>query len=378
MRKPVIKDRIYRHLLQKLATGQWPSGHVLPSLRRVSHELHVSHQPVHLVWQEAMQRGLLEKNGQGEIVVTTAAERLAVDFLAEIARKARSRRLAILVPHRFSLPLKPTLAPLQTLLTAAVTNAGHERGYQCDVISMNEIDQLEQARRVVHGYDAAFVVELSPQYLPLVTHMVESGLPTTTYQRKIPGLPVPALIHDNDAAAGKMAELLINYGHRNITFIGMPCYDFIMGDRMVPGKGWQEALETAGIMDECIMPFHYCRGLNLHLTIEKLLTLRPRITGVVSGLLITAAVIRNSPRLANLRIPDDLSLAVLGPIGSYALPEGVPPLTCLEIDWPRAGQCAIEMIDRLIAGDSNPLNIRIPLKLHLTESVGQAPGTTAP
>ena len=207
MRKPVVKDRIFRYLLQKLANGEWQSGQALPSLRRTSYELRVSHQPVHLVWQEAVERGLLTKNSGGETIAAPGATELARAILADIAAKARTRRLAILLPQNFTIPLNPTVAPLQSQLVRAIIDAGRERDYKCEIVSMKESDQLEQASRIVHNFDAAFVVELSTQYLVTITNMFESGLPTLLYQRKVPGINIPSLITDDYSAAKRLAEL---------------------------------------------------------------------------------------------------------------------------------------------------------------------------
>jgi len=280
MRKSVVKDRVQRYLLQKLATGEWVPGQVLPSLRKVSYELRVSHQPVYLVWQEAVAQGLLTRNAREEAIVTDKGPDLARTMLADLAHSNKLKRLAILQPHVFSVPPNPQIAPLQYQLVLAVSAAATARGYKSRIIQLQETDQLQQAAAVVHGYDAAFIVELSPQYLPVVTHLTESGLPTLMYQRKIPGVSIPSLTTDDCGAAKRLVELFANNGHRNISFITSLHADTIMDARNLAWHGWMEALESTGIMPTCVMPLLFDRGGQTVL-IDKLIALRPRITGLV-------------------------------------------------------------------------------------------------
>lgn len=109
MRKPVIQDRVYRYLLQKLTNGQWTPGQILPSLRQVSTELRISHQSVKFAWEEAISRGLLTRSTRGAALVADKAVEIAGDQLQELTRKATTRRLAICLPAEFALPLDPKL-----------------------------------------------------------------------------------------------------------------------------------------------------------------------------------------------------------------------------------------------------------------------------
>ena len=375
MRRPVVKDRVQRYLLQKLATGEWTPGRVLPSLRKISYELRVSHQPVYLVWQEAVTQGLLTRNAREEAAVTDKGPDLARAMLAELARRNDLKRLAILQPHNFSVPPNPQIAPLQYQLVQAVSAAAAACGYESRIIPIQETDQLHQAAAVVHAYDAAFLVELSPQYLPVLTHLAESGLPTLMYQRKIPGVSVPSLTTDDYGAAKRLVELFVNNGHRNIAFITTLHSDTIMDERNLARYGWMEALESTGILPDCVMPVLFTRGDSEYL-FDKLLALRPRITGLVITAPQTLVTLAQLPHFAGLRVPEDLSVASISTVGHVNFPPVFPPVTCFEVDWPRAGQCAIEMIDQMLSGKTPPKNIRVPLQLRLTESIGPAPSQT--
>ncbi|MBN2584212.1 MAG: substrate-binding domain-containing protein [Planctomycetes bacterium] len=372
MRKPVVKDRVQRYLLQKLAIGEWTPGHVIPSLRKASYELRISHRPVNLVWREAIEQGLLARNERGEAAVTERGPELARAILAELARRNDLKRLAILLPQLFSVPLNPTVAPLQSQLVQAVTTAATARSYDCRVISLQAADQLHQAADLVRSYDAAFIVGLSPQYLPALTHLAESGLPTLMYQRKIPGVSIPSLTTDYSGAARRLAELLVSNGHRNITLITSLHSEMITDERVLSQRGWFEALESTGILHGCAMPVLFDLGPH-NVMLEKLLALRPRVTGLVVGTPSTLVSLTTVPQFSGLRVPEDLSVAAISSVGHFVFPPVFPPITCFDVDWPRAGQCAVEIIDQMIGGNSSPKSIRVPLHLRLTDSIGQAP-----
>jgi hypothetical protein len=44
-------------------------------------------------------------------------------------------------------------------------------------------------------------------------------------------------------------------------------------------------------------------------------------------------------------------------------PSRHPRITCFEVEWTRAGPCAMEMIQETLAGNSNPKAIRMPMTI---------------
>lgn len=372
MRRPVVKDRVQRYFLQKLATGEWPPGAAIPSLRKASYELRVSHRPVYLVWREAAEQGLVTRNDKGEAIVTERGPELAKAILADLALKNDSKRLAILLSQVFKVPVDPKIAPLQSHLVQTVTEAANRRGYHCHVTNIEQSNQLQQAAEVVRSYDAAFVIGLSPVQTPFLTHLTESGLPTLMYQRKIPGVKVPSLTNDFSGAARRLAELLANNGHRNITLITTHHSEMITDSHNLPQRGWYEALEAAGILRDCAMPVLFDLGPH-DILLEKLLMLRPRITGLVITSPTTLVSLAGMPSFAGLRVPEDLSVAAISSVGHFDFPPVFPPVTHFDMDWPRVGQCAIEIIDQMVCGGGTPKSVRLPLQLRLTESLTRAP-----
>ena len=50
-----------------------------------------------------------------------------------------------------------------------------------------------------------------------------------------------------------------------------------------------------------------------------------------------------------------------------------PRVTSFEVDWSRAGACTMELLDQVMAGNAAAKNIRVPLHLNLTDSIGAPP-----
>lgn len=373
MSKPVVKDRVYRHLLQKLANEEWLPGQELPSLRATGQELRVSHHPVHLVWQQAIQQKLVERRGRKTFVAEGATER-ARNLLAQSAAQAKSKRLAILISSHFHVPLSQATCPFQAKLADAVVSASRRAGYQADVISIYKTDQLSQASRIARSYDAAFVIGLSPQHLILMAYLAESGLPMLTFQRRIDGINIPSLSIDEFGAAKQVARQFVNEGHTNVTMVTPLYADVMLDPRLVAYEGWLEGLREAGIYDQCIMPLVFVGRHGTTQTVEKLVQLRPAITGLLFGVPpVLAHLAKKAPLFSRLAVPGDISIAAMSTLGRVPLPEHYPLITSFEVEWERVGACAIEMFDKMMAGRARPKNIRIPLRLQRAESIGPPP-----
>jgi len=372
MRKPVLRDRVSRYLLHKLAGGDWPEGSALPSLRTVSQQLRVSIHPVFRAWQWAEEQGLLQRRSRAEATVLPGAGARAQGLLADLVRKQTAKRLAILLPPSYVIPLDPTQAPLQSRLVKAVETAAADRGYQTKLLNLSARDQFAESDHILHSFDAAFVVELSPAFLVTVARLAEGKLPLVVYNRKVPGLTLPSVTTDDYAAGRRLAEQLVQLGHRNVSMITSSTrYDAIMDDKTRAERGWIDALAELGVLDQCIMPLvaEFDRGLLLN----RLLQLRPRITAIVSTAPGNEALLARDRRFSHLRVPRDLSIALTSSSATLSLPADFPRVTSFEVDWSRAGACTMELLDQVMAGNAAAKNIRVPLHLNLTDSIGAPP-----
>ncbi len=77
--------------------------------------------------------------------------------------------------------------------------------------------------------------------------------------------------------------------------------------------------------------------------------------------------------LAKVRIPGELSVVVVDETTPIPIAPWRPPLTRITVDHGRYAECVLEMVEKLQAGDLHPPNVRVPLQMNLTESIGPAP-----
>jgi DNA-binding LacI/PurR family transcriptional regulator len=322
----------------------------------------------------AARDGLIVVRHRQPMTVALGAAARARQLLTDARAARRHRRLAILIPSKY-FPL--TGAPFQARLAHEVSVAAAAAGYQPAIVPIPPGGRPEFAHQIIRGHDAAFVIEMQPENVIQVFAMTERRFPVLLFNRHVVGLSAPSLNTDDYSAAHTLARHFLDRGHRNLTLILPVQYESILGEHSVV-DGWIDTLLEAGVARGCTMPIAYTRPHHALALFERLLRLRPRITAFVLNLPILLTDIITRHQWEHLRVPDDLSIAITGSIRGFLCPAWFPPITSFEIDWSRAGRCAVEMIDRMLAGESHPKDIRVPLNLQLTDSIGPAPAAARP
>ncbi len=373
MKQSLLTRRVYDYLLRQLASNQWPADARIPGTRTLAATLNVSDRTVRKVLRMAREAGLLAVAERRPATVLPGAGARARDILAAAAAEQRSRRLAILLGHEF-FPL--SRAPFQRRLARAVTAAGEARGYRTQVECIPHDNQLAFSRRVMCRYHAAFVPELRPNHLAPIIDLAEHNFPVLLFNRRIEGMGLPSLNTNDAGALDELADKLAKLGHRNMALVETPLYLTVRGDEP-PVASWMESLRRLDLHGECTMPVVFSRWSDAPVIFDRVLALRPRITALVLGPPTFLRVLVELERFRRLRIPRDMSLATLSSPRNLPLPPHCPPITYFELDWNRAGRCALEMIDRMLASERQPKDIRVPLNIRRTESIGPAPTSAA-
>ncbi|NIA22531.1 MAG: hypothetical protein GWP05_11350 [Anaerolineaceae bacterium] len=80
-----------------------------------------------------------------------------------------------------------------------------------------------------------------------------------------------------------------------------------------------------------------------------------------------------SRREFHLKVPEEISFATFDTIYGTRTPSWCPMLTTITDNVRRSSECMMEMLDRMLAGELHPKNIRVSMDLHLTDSIGPAP-----
>ncbi|MBN2584041.1 MAG: substrate-binding domain-containing protein [Planctomycetes bacterium] len=372
MKHPALRLKVYDVLLRKLASRAWTPGSRCPSIRDLARNLKTSRQPVQQALQMAVQNRLLTTRSTRRAVVLPGADRRAADLLAEDHLTAQRRTLAVLIPEEF-FPLRG--APYQHRLAKVVAAAAATRGWECRIVKIPAEDQSKSAGKVVRQYDAAFVVDVSPRKPAFLFTLAEYGFPMLSFRRQAPGIDHPVLTINEYGASQQLGRLMVEHGHRNLCFIASLKHEYTDGPKSAV-KGWTDFLDKVGLLATSTMPLAYynIRTPDVFLLLmEQLLRLSPRITGFVFHVPPHLAFLASDGKFRDLRIPHDVSIAVMSSMAGVSWPAHLPPVTSFEVDWDRAGHCAVEMIDQLLAGNPHPKSIRVPLNIQLTDSIGPAP-----
>jgi DNA-binding LacI/PurR family transcriptional regulator len=357
--------KVQQYILSQIASGTWLEGQGIPSSRQLALRFKVSPPIVRAACRQAHADGLLVVRPSRATSVAAGATARAQSLLAVRAR-AGGHRLAILIPAKY-FPL--TGAPFQHRLAHETSLAAAGRGYRTTIVPVPDGDHAEFARQVIRHYDAAFIIEMRTANFPLAFALREQRFPVLLFNRHVAGLAAPSLNTDDYGATRRLAEMMIARGHRNLCLLATTVYESVLGEHGIT-DGWTDYLDETGASAACILPLAFAKPRQVVAVFEQLLALRPRITAFAFSSPVLLTRMAAHPRLQHLRVPDELSIAITGSMRDFQCPPGFPPVTSFEIDWDRAGHCAVEMIDRMLAGDAQPKDIRVPLNLQLTESIG--------
>ncbi|MBN2581632.1 MAG: substrate-binding domain-containing protein [Planctomycetes bacterium] len=360
-------------VLRRLANGSWPEGTSVPSSRELAEELGVSQPTLLAALRRAARRHLLSIAPRQAAVVPAGATDRARRMLARLASRTDGRRAVVLVPeaaHYMNNPFHRTLLE-------AITREAVDRRIRIIVERLPLRGQVPAVRSLINrGINAAACLALDAEYTAAILTMHEREFPVMLVNRRFPGADMPTVRIDDHLAAEGIADRLIDLGHRSLCMVSHFSPDRTqIGDHFI--DRWLTHLESRGVLPGCrrpLMILPWCDELRRHEhTFDPLLEGPDRPTAVVFTAALWAEVFVADPRAKALNIPDDLSLAVLNPGGAGLCGSGGVALTTIEINYRRMAECVVEMLGHLLEGNVNPPSLRVPLDIHLTESIGPAP-----
>lgn len=362
-----LPDRVFDGLLGGLAQRQWSSGARLPPVRELARCYGVSRMTMLAAIHKAADCDMLEVYPRRAVVVREGAAGRAEQLLAERQASNRLWRLAVLVPDRF-MPL--TVSRFYLGLVTAVISEATTHGAEAEVVVIHDPEQMELADTVSRRFDAAFAIGVKPQHYVCIYALAHRRFPLTVFNRTIPGIDVHTVRQDDYTSAMQLAKLLASLGHRDMCLVALLPYEMQHGSRGHLA-GWLDFLRESGLIEACSMPVASVMAETLDIVSEKLLRNLPNITALVvpPNLLWRIAPIVQS---RGLRIPGDLSLATTGAVEPADWPPALPPVTSCEIDVKRFAECALETINHCRSGQPAPLTLRLPVSIHITESIGRA------
>ena len=378
MARPRVSPRIAEGLIRELASGTWAPGTRLPPSRRLADEFGVSVRTMVAALRRAARYGLLRVEQRRPVLVLPGADERARRLLGKRSARVSVRRLAILVPENL-MPLEKGTYWCQ--VAQAITREAESRNIRAVLVAWPKTNQLAFARTLAgRRYGATVVLAFDVTYLPSLNEMARRRFPMLLHNRYIQGLNIPAVMRDDHGAAWRLGEILAQHGHRNLCLVAHAREEhFMSGHGRV--SGWLDFLTESGLLDSCTHPVYYApavRYRDICRIVRNMLSHADRPTGLVLSV--------NAPRyfqegvFSDLRIPEDISVAVFDALFSDMVPQTPewPRLTATRLNQQRAAECAVEMAERLFAGESAPASLRLPVEIDVTESIGPAPTAIAP
>lgn len=247
-----------------------------------------------------------------------------------------------------------------------------ERGYNL-VLALSEYDlnlELQQCRNLVEAGIDGLMLEGGLHDPALYALLQKRGIAFVNTSVFDPQSPHPNIGFDNRATAFRLAEHLLDLGHRVVGMIAGPRQGNDRASDRV--EGVRDALRARGLEmpDERVVehPYRVVEGRN---GLRELMNREPRPTAIVCGNDVLAFGALIEAQALGCRVPKDFSIAGFDDLDwASQLPPG---LTTMALPAREVGQMAADyLIDRL-TGMTMPHAIEVEVKLILRGSTGPAP-----
>ncbi|XID92533.1 LacI family DNA-binding transcriptional regulator [Paenibacillaceae bacterium WGS1546] len=224
---------------------------------------------------------------------------------------AVARGLRVKVSKTIGLIVTDITNPFFPDLAKGCEDEAHAKGF--NVVMINTNDQSERTSSALlqlrkGKLDGVIVASAKNQDGPLLEELLKQGYPIVLAHRKIPDLPVYAVVADNFKGTQSAATHLLSLGHRKIGYITGVTDSNVNYDRL---GGYQQAMSDAGIpiLPEWISQGHgryefsYQAALNI---IDLPKEIRP--TAIIAGNDMSALGVLDAALDKGLRVPEDLAL----------------------------------------------------------------------
>jgi DNA-binding LacI/PurR family transcriptional regulator len=224
------------------------------------------------------------------------------------------------------------------------------------------------------GYGAAVAVAVRSEYQSSLYALQRQSFPAVLFNALIPALSLPAVTIDEYGSMLRLADRLASLGHANMCLVSL-AFD----ERMVRWQhhrvcAWLDYLKEHGLMERCSAPVRYVTSESeVAQEVDRLLSLPdpPTAIAFAYGALCHNVLVGREGRAID--VPGELSLATFDLVPGSRETRWCPPVTTVTPDLDRVAECALETIDRLLAGESDVPTIRVPMHINPTESIGRAP-----
>ncbi len=255
---------------------------------------------------------------------------------------------------------------------AALQKRCRERGYNV-LLALFEYDlelELAQCRNLIEAGVDGLMLEGELHHPALYQLMEKRGIPFVNTAIYDPRSPHPNIGFDNQAAAARLTEHLLDLGHRLFAMIGGPSQVSDRASGRV--KGVRQALAARGLdlpAERTVEgPYRVQQGRQ---ALRTLTSGKARPTAIVCGNDVLAFGALLEAQALGLRVPQDLSIAGFDDLDWASQ---VPPgLTTMALPAREIGQLAADHLVDGIAGQTVPHATEVEVRLILRGSTGPAP-----
>jgi LacI family transcriptional regulator len=247
-----------------------------------------------------------------------------------------------------------------------------ERGYNL-ILALSEYDldlEMQQCRNLVEAGIDGLMLEGGLHDPALYELLQKRGIALVNTGVYDPQAPHPTIGFDNRTAARRLAEHLLDLGHREIAMIAGPTSGNDRATARVAGV--RDALAARGLPlpDGRLVERPY-RMVEGRLGLRALLASDPGITGVVCGNDVLAGGALIEAQALGRSLPSDLSVVGFDDLDWAAQ---IPPgLTTMALPAKEIGHLAADYLIDVLSGKSVPHAIEVEVKLILRGSTGPAP-----
>ena len=374
-------DTVLERLLRGLAACRWEPGANLPPVRQLARDFAASRAAVVSALHRAAASRLIQVRQRRPVRVLAGAPEAARRLLAKLPRYRHGPSIAVVTPESF---LRPGhVHGIFAVLNEDIVREAAHHNMNATVVALAPEEQLSFARTLAkRGFDAAIFTGLTLDYLVSLTVLHAQAFPALLFNYHVPGLDLPSVFIEDYSASQRVAANLVALGHRNLCMVSQETAPVrnVRHNMRVPG--WLNYLAEHDLVEGCTLPI-YSPLWTLHLdpwspTFRKALAGPDRPTALVFAHDPWARLFLREPAFASLAIPDQISLVTFESDRTIPSVPWCPPLSTVHVDYQRVAECMIEMVTAMLAGNLKPANLRVPLRIEMTESIGPVPADVTP
>ena len=360
-KKTFLYKQVYQDLKDKINSGYYKLGELLPSEREVGEIYHVDRTTVRKAFSLLVEEGLVEKKaGKGSVVIRQEDEKEAP---IGAPSSNGTKTIAFLLPKSSNKSDRITV-PFYSELFYNIEKECRALGY---TLLYSSLDDHEDLGHLLDQHrDISGIMFVSNISAGCIAQTVENKIPCVLLNSVNP--QIPSILSDNHAGTYAAAMHLLQKGHKDIAILnGIP--DYVSARERYQGAA--AAMESYGLTikkeyDLCADTWEADGGYRVTEAMLKACPKPPTAILAFNDRLASGAV--QAIHQAGLAIPKDIS--IVGYDHSDHARYCIPRLSTVEIHIPWMAKAALRnLMDQIVYGERYPMKILIPATLTLYDSV---------